>query len=171
MTVPRGGGSRTPQSEEVKNIAILSLSSMIDEYEYLQAHAAAAKQIKAAAAAAARQAAEVMEVDTTNDVLVGALVKREIAKSTAALRKEVNQLRSALNFQAGRKTKGATGTPNKPAGAKAKGPRSDAKTKPPVKPKGNAPGNKSAVGSKQPATNKKNPPSKKSNSTDKRKAK
>ncbi|RLO09268.1 hypothetical protein DYB28_012955, partial [Aphanomyces astaci] len=58
-----------------------------------------------------RQAAEVMEVDTNNDVLVGALVKREIAKSTAALRKEVNQLRSALNFQAGRKTKGATGTP------------------------------------------------------------
>ena len=175
-TVPRGGGSWTPQSGEVQSNANLLLSELISEFLYVQAHADAAKQVKAEAAKAARLAAEEMEVDTSNDILVGALVKREIAKTTAALRKEVNQLRQALNSQAGRKNKGATGPKPPTAGAKAKEPRGDAANKQRAKPKGNAHGkppaeSKPARAAQPPQTKPKNPKSKKSNSTDKQRSK
>jgi hypothetical protein len=171
MTVPRGGGSRTPQSGEVKKIALFSLSNMIAKFIDTQARLDAVKQLKTQAAQAARFAADSMEIDTPNDILVGALVKREIAKNTAALRKEVNQLRAALNSRAGRKTKGATGPPppKKPAGGRAKEPKQDAKTKPRAKPNANARANKPDAESKP---TKKNPQkSTKSNSPTQRKSK
>ncbi|CAK4710642.1 unnamed protein product, partial [Aphanomyces euteiches] len=73
----------------------------IDTFLYDQDQLQATRDIKAAAAATARARAEEMEVDTNNDILVGELVKREFAKTTAALRKEVNQLRATLNGPAG----------------------------------------------------------------------
>ncbi|ETV93730.1 hypothetical protein H310_12491 [Aphanomyces invadans] len=101
------------------------LDSKIQDADLSFALSLATKALKAEAAAAKKAAAQAMEVDTPTDVLVGDLVKREIAKSTAALRKEVNQLRAAINVKAGRQGQ-ATPAKNKPkskptaaAGAKA----------------------------------------------------
>ncbi|CAK4767361.1 unnamed protein product, partial [Aphanomyces euteiches] len=57
----------------------------IDTFLYDQDQLEATRDIKAAA----RARAEEMEVDTNNDILVGELLKREFAKTTAALRKEL----------------------------------------------------------------------------------
>ncbi|CAK4906788.1 unnamed protein product, partial [Aphanomyces euteiches] len=62
-----------------------------------------ARETKRAEAQAARAAAEEMEVDTPNDILVGQLVKREITKNMSALRKELNTLRAALNDKPNRR--------------------------------------------------------------------
>lgn len=80
------------------SISFLDIRLQEEEYSHLVAEASATR--KREEVAAKRTAAETMELDTSNDVLVASLVKKSIAKETAALRNEVNQLRSALNSRA-----------------------------------------------------------------------
>lgn len=79
-------------------ISFLDIRLQEEEYSHLMAEAIATR--KREEAAAKRTAAETMELDTSNDVLVATLVKKSIAKETSALRNEVNQLRAALNSRA-----------------------------------------------------------------------
>lgn len=102
-----------------------------------------------------------MKVDMDNDIMVGALVKKEIAKSTAALRKEVNQLRAALNASASRpgqrtgknppKAKKTAQPQTAPAGGRARGQPNEGNTAPPRK----SPTSTPAAAQKKQATKKK----------------
>ena len=81
-----------------RSIAFLDNQLQQEEYKHIVAEDAATR--KREEAASKRTASEAMELDTSNDVLVASLVKTSIAKETAALRNEVNQLRAALNSRA-----------------------------------------------------------------------
>ncbi|RHY04828.1 hypothetical protein DYB36_013182 [Aphanomyces astaci] len=89
-------------------LSVEFLNSACTKLHYQRLLAATAAEAKAAKKAAAKTAAEAMEVDLPNDLLVAQLVKREIGKSTAVLRKELNQLRASL--------KAATSRPGGPTG-------------------------------------------------------
>ncbi|RHY21477.1 hypothetical protein DYB32_007863 [Aphanomyces invadans] len=84
------------------------LDAAIKRLHYTRTLAAQQKQFKADKLAAAKHAAETMEVNLPNDLLVGQLVKRAVEKETAVLRKEINHLRASL--------KAATGRPGGPTG-------------------------------------------------------
>lgn len=82
--------------------SISYLDTKVSELRYNSALAMETKRIKAAEAAAKRAAAEEMEVETSNDILVATLVKNAIEKTTQSLRREINTLRAALKVSASR---------------------------------------------------------------------
>ncbi|RHY25988.1 hypothetical protein DYB32_007958, partial [Aphanomyces invadans] len=128
-------GGLHPLFFTMMSASISLLDSKIQDAELSFAMSLATKAIKAEAAAAKKAAAAAMEVDTPNDVMVADLVKREITKSTAALRKEVNQLRAALNVKAGRPGQ-TTQAKTKP---KAKAPSGGARAVDPPRARSNKP--------------------------------
>lgn len=98
-----------------RSIAFLDAQLQQEEYKHIIAEDAATR--KREEAASKRAESETMELDTSNDVLVASLVKTSIAKETAALRNEVNQLRAALNSRASQRgaSTGAKKLPNRKA--------------------------------------------------------
>ncbi|CAK4244479.1 unnamed protein product [Aphanomyces euteiches] len=118
------------------SLSVSFLNDALNNACYKHVLESQAREMKKAEVAAARAAAEAMEVDTPNDILVGQLVKREISKNVSALRKEVNLLRSALKDKVDRRSlndppnrpgkpigkNGKTPTPRIEGGGKARGP-------------------------------------------------
>jgi hypothetical protein len=113
-------------------LAISFLEQAIESIRYRMILDNEYKLIKQAEAAAKRGAAMDMEVNTPNDELVAALVKREIAKATSSLRNEIKQLKGTAG-RIGQATGSTPKAKNQNAGGKAPGQRNDAKTKKNVK--------------------------------------
>lgn len=84
------------------NRSVEFLDSSLDRVDYEDLLATTLRQQRQAERQAQQASAETMELETSNEVLVAALVKQEVAKKTSALNKEINQLRAALNASANR---------------------------------------------------------------------
>ncbi|CAK4840925.1 unnamed protein product [Aphanomyces euteiches] len=151
------------------SLSLSFLSQALNKASYEHVLQVQARETKRAEAQAARAAAEEMEVDTPNDILVGQLVKREITKNMSALRKELNTLRAALNDKPNRRGNsvgktGKTPTPRGSGGGKAQGQPQERRNSKPKNNPGKQKGNGAEGAKKHPAqAPKKKPPPKKNN--------
>lgn len=84
------------------NLSVGFLNNTLDRIDYEDLLATTLREQRQAERQAQRASAEAMELETSNEVLVAALVKQEVAKKTSSLHKEINQLRAALNASANR---------------------------------------------------------------------
>jgi hypothetical protein len=84
------------------NLSLAFLNDSLNKIDYQDILAATLREQRQAERQAQRDAADAMELETSNEVLVAALVKQEVAKKTSTLNKEINQLRAALNASANR---------------------------------------------------------------------
>lgn len=84
------------------NRSVAFLNDSLDRIDYEDVLATTLREQRQAERQAQRDSADVMELETSNEVLVAALVKQEVAKKTSSLNKEINQLRAALNASANR---------------------------------------------------------------------
>ena len=100
--------------ENQYNLSIGFLDLAVQKLHYEWSLQKTHEQLKQKAAAEKKAAAVEMEVELPNSLLIGSLVKREIASATSALRKEVNQLRAALNSKTGGQGNPSGSNPPKP---------------------------------------------------------
>lgn len=84
------------------NLSVGFLNNTLDRIDYEDLLATTLREQRQAERQAQRDSADAMELETSNEVLVAALVKQEVAKKTSSLHKEINQLRAALNASANR---------------------------------------------------------------------
>lgn len=84
------------------NRSVAFLNDSLDRIDYEDVLATTLREQRQAERQAQRNSADAMELETSNEVLVAALVKQEVAKKTSSLNKEINQLRAALNASANR---------------------------------------------------------------------
>jgi len=84
------------------NRSVAFLNDSLDRIDYDDILTTTYREQRLAERQAKRDSAEAMELETSNEVLVAALVKQEVAKKTSLLNKEINQLRASLNVNANR---------------------------------------------------------------------
>ena len=95
------------------NRSVAFLNDTLDRMDYEDLLTTTLREQRQAERQAQRDSADAMELETSNEVLVAALVKQEVAKKTSLLNKEINQLRAALNASANRTGARGGATPKK----------------------------------------------------------